>query len=179
MNFTTKGVIILSLLLVSYDFSERFLNTKTVRDNTQNNINNVSELPLPQLSKKVIKQLDDAYNKYQLEPKEEIAKEATLGMTAEQQLQQNGDLIEFYYGDWRYRLLAVIFPEGKEQALTAPLALLRSTNIKDSKAKVKVERIYHGSLLSGYNVAITDTKQVNLQRGQQKITLLMYQSKTE
>jgi len=170
--------IILSLFYVSTDFATRFFDEPVSSNNTKQGSNNVRGIVLPQLSAGQLQALTVAFDKYQ--PKQAIVnktQETIDGLTAEQQLQQNGELLEFYQGDWRYRLLAVISPDGSNQALKTPLALLKGTNIKDTTVKSKIEKIYHQSTLANYNVIITNTKQVKLHYRQQNITLLMYQPK--
>jgi len=169
--------LVLSLLYVSIDFSIRFLNVKESKVRIDEQIDTSQIIVLPQLPIEKISKLNSAYSQYQ--PEFEAIKEAITGLTLEQQLQQNGELLEFYQGDWRYRLLAVISPDGSRQALEKPLALLRATNIKDSNVDKKVETIYHNTKFENYEVRIIGIKSVQLNYQDQNITLLMYQEKNK
>jgi len=175
MKLSIIASLLISVIFVAADFAERFSVSPQKNNNSKAAFNINKQIHLPQLTPQQINTLTLAYNQYQPDPIVEVEK--IVGLTAAEQRLQSGELQEFYLGEWRYRLLAVIFPDGSKQALKVPMALLKASTVKNKKEEVKIEKVYHNSVLANYKVAITDIKQVKLQYNQQNITLLMYQPK--
>jgi hypothetical protein len=187
MKLITTATIAISVLYIIVDLSTRFSSAAHNANKAGTAADARNVISLPQLTNAQTQQLNQAYFKYQPDAEPEKIIEKVFGLNAEQQLAQAGDLTEFYAGDLRYRLLAIIFPDGNKQALEQPMALLRVRNVNDvvtkskSKSKSKdtkpksIEKISHGSTLAKFNVSITSTKQVDLQLNERKISLLMYQ----
>jgi len=177
MKLSVMVSLLFSVVFVIADFAERFSATEQKSNNSKRALVITEQIHLPQLTSQQLKALTVAYNQYQPDPEVIIEAEKLVGLTEAQQRLQNGDLLELYLGDWRYRLLAVILPDGSKQALEVPMALLKASTVNNKKEEVKIEKVYHNSVLANYKVAITDIKQVKLQYNQQNITLLMYQPK--
>ncbi|NQZ82662.1 MAG: hypothetical protein HRT52_16760 [Colwellia sp.] len=186
----TLITLALSLLYIVIDFTGRFLIDGQQSNNTMANLTINDQLQLPQLNAVQQLKLTNAYGYYQQDEKKIKVVEKVIGLTDEQKLAQQGELTEFYDGDWRYRLIAIISPDGSEQALKSPMALLSARNVKDTAAKSsqnnnkdakskKLTKISHGAKLGLYDVTITNTKQVSFQLKQRKITLLMYKPKNK
>jgi hypothetical protein len=172
MKLMTLAVIAVSIIFITVDFFGRFLGADKDIRNTQQSSEILTQLSLPQLSSEQFGQLEQAFVSFEEEAPEPVAK--LEGLSELQQQQQQGELTEFYAGDLRYRLLAIIYPQGDEQALKKPLALLKVTNIKTPNA-LSIEQIYHGDTFANLTVSITSTKKISLIKGPRQIELLMYQ----
>jgi hypothetical protein len=172
MKLMTLAVIVASMIFITVDFSDRFLGAdKDIRNGAQSG-EILTQLSLPQLSPAQFGHLQQAFASFEEAPPEPVAELA--GLSELQQQEQQGELTEFYAGDLRYRLLAIIYPQGDEQALKNPLALLKVTNIKTPNV-LSIEQIYHGDTFANFTVSITSTKKISLSLGPRQIELLMYQ----
>ena len=123
---------------------EGFFSSNNSSQASRGDMNLPDMIDLPHLSNEKIAELQKAFNKYQKVAEEAEEVEPQVGLTEQEQLAQSGDLIEFYNGDWRYRLLAIVYPEGNKQALGQPMALVRAKNIKDKQQPTKIDKIEHG-----------------------------------
>jgi len=184
MKAITLITLTVSLLYVTVDFVSRFSSDNYQVTNLEPDFNNNSGISTPQLSAAQKLKLIKAYKIYQEDDEKIKVVKSVLGLTDEQKLAQEGELTEFYDGDLRYRLLAIIFPDGGEQALKSPIALLLTSNVNYTSAntnnnkkenEIKITRVGHGSKIGLFDASISNTKQVEFQLGQRKITLLMYQ----
>ena len=172
MKLMTLAVIVVTMIFISVDFFGRFLGADQDSRNAAQSNEILKQLRLPQLSPAQFSQLQQAFVPFEEDAIEPVT--ALAGLTELQQQQQAGELTEFYAGDLRYRLLAIIYPQGEEQALTKPLALLKVTNIKTPNA-LSIEQIYHGDTFANFTVSISNTKKISLSLEQRQIELLMYQ----
>jgi hypothetical protein len=172
MKIMTLAVIVVSMIFITVDFFGRFLGAdKDIRNGEQSG-DILTQLSLPQLSPAQFGNLQQAFVSFEEEFSEPVTE--LEGLSELQQQQQQGELTEFYAGDLRYRLLAIIYPQGDEQALKNPLALLKVTSVK-APSTLSVEQIYHGDTFANFTVSITSTKKISLSQGARQIELLMYQ----
>ncbi|REL26111.1 hypothetical protein DXX93_05655 [Thalassotalea euphylliae] len=179
MKVITLASVAIGLIYAASDYSERFSAQENLNAGSQQQQANLAATQLPQLTNTQVLAIEQAYVKFKPEdtPKE-VVQQNQYALTEQEQLAQNGELLEFYQGDWRYQLLAVIAPDGSEQALKNTTAILRATNVKSTSVDTKIESVVDGGLLGHYSVAISNTKQVKLAYKQQEITLLMYKAKS-
>ena len=163
-------VIILTLLWVASDVSKRFAN-QTAKEQQAVKSVNITPLNLPTLNAELLGQLKMNYQPYQEQApvKQNID---SLGMSAAEQANQQGELTRFFVKDNKVELKAIIY----NAALKDLNALILMTNIKTGDKTLN--KYQHLSELEGYKVEIDKNTQVTLTKsrpqGQQKVTLMMY-----
>jgi hypothetical protein len=163
-------VIILTLLWVASDVSKRFANQTAEQQQAVKSVN-ITPLNLPTLNAEVLGQLKMNYLPYQEQApvKQNID---SLGMSAAEQANQQGELTRFFIKDNKVELKAII----NNVALKDLNALILMTNIKTGD-KI-LNKYQHLSELEGYIVEVDKNTQVTLTKsrgqGQQKVVLMMY-----
>jgi len=163
-------VIILTLLWVASDVSKRFAN-QTAKEQQAVKSVNITPLNLPTLNAELLGQLKMNYQPYQEQApvKQNID---SLGMSAAEQANQQGELTRFFIKDNKVELKAII----NNVALKDLNALILMTNIKTGD-KI-LNKYQHLSELEGYIVEVDKNTQVTLTKsraqGQQKVVLTMY-----
>ncbi|MFT5755298.1 MAG: hypothetical protein ACI9LM_000005 [Alteromonadaceae bacterium] len=177
-----KNVIISTIFVGAFfiflDLSYRFNNSTNNSEQANKSLNVVPFIQHPQLTTAFRERLNNAFNPYRQEPKSIIA-DQLQGLTRAEQLAQEGDLIDFFTEGFRYRLLAIIEPEGMQQALYVPIAILKGDNLNNPQEDPEIKRVYHGSIFSGYQVRIQGTKHIKLIQQQKTISLHMYKPKSQ
>ena len=91
---------------------------------------------------------------------------AEKGLSAAKQAEQNGELISVFAGDYELKLKAVIITNE-------PYVLIEQKNVNDNNTRlVKYSDM---QIVHGYNLKVLSNTEVELTKGQQNITLIMYQ----
>ncbi|WP_281556605.1 hypothetical protein [Thalassomonas sp. RHCl1] len=163
--------VILILALILLDVNERFLHVKDTSKNEVQLSGFSGDIKLPQLDKAQQLRIEQAFLQYDQQVDKTVKK--PIGLSLEQQQQQEGELSQLFVGDKLYHLMAIVAPKEQGQGSLPKFALLQVTDIKDNS--VEVSKIVHGGELSDYKIAITDTRKVNFRHKQRELELLMYQ----
>jgi len=169
-------VMALTLLWVLLDASTR-LSTKISDSSNKQIMNKFTALYLPQLSAQSISRLSEVYSAYSVK---DVPKKNLDGMSAAEQLKQQGQLSTVFISDNKLTLKAVIKNEqvtrknkNKQQQYYALIAVF---NIKNGEQKL--EKFYHNDDIYGYQLTIEKNTQVKLTKrnktGLQDIRLTMY-----
>ncbi|RJF38021.1 hypothetical protein [Pseudoalteromonas gelatinilytica] len=154
---------VLILLLFTLDFSNRLILESTKVDNDFNQ-KSLKVMPLPLLSETTRQTLEQAYKKYS-QPVQNT-QVAEKGLSAAKQAEQNGELISVFAGDYELKLKAVI-------TTNEPYVLIEQKNINDDNTQlVKYSDM---QIVHGYSLKVLSNTEVELTKGQQNITLIMYQ----
>ena len=175
MNMQSLSVAALCVVLVVVDLSTRLISDGENRASRQDDMT-LADFKRPQLTMATREALDKAYESLGDKPAETKEPEADVGMSLAEQMNQQGMLDLLYDGDWRYSLVAVIYPNDKEFQRHPPFALLKKQNVNTNK--VEMIKIVDGGVLAGYNLSVISTRQINLTQHQRTVELLMYQSGT-
>jgi hypothetical protein len=172
-NKVVLVTFIVTLLWVMFDVNERF--TGQVMKKQQKH-EQVAILPLhnPSISDQTLAELKKSYQQYR---QNETTKSTSSDiLSAEQQAKQQGELKALYIGDNKLELKAII--NSIVASKTQRLAMIKVTNVKTTQASL--ERFEHLDDVYGYQLAITNNRQVqlnNLSNKKQRITLSMYNRK--
>lgn len=154
---------VLILFLFTLDFSNRLILESTKADNDFNQ-KSLKVMPLPLLSETTRQTLEQAYKKYS-QPVQNT-QVAEKGLSAAKQAEQNGELISVFAGDYELKLKAVI-------TTNEPYVLIEQKNINDDNTQlVKYSDM---QIVHGYSLKVLSNTEVELTKGQQNITLIMYQ----
>ncbi|TMP45688.1 hypothetical protein CWB96_10920 [Pseudoalteromonas citrea] len=174
MKLVSVTVLGIMLLLLSLDFSERFIDVSQSTNVRDNSLSNVSVEFSPQLSKQTVLQLEALFNTYQSN-EEPVASEGNSGLSAELQAQQRGPLTEFFSGDVVYKVVGVVLLD-EQTATRKSFAVLRAENVR--LKEVKLIELSDGAQLDGYKVEINNTTQIDFfhLNDNRKVELKLYQS---
>jgi len=179
-------VIILTLLWVASDVSKRFANQTAEEQQAVKSVN-ITPLNFPTLNAELLGQLKMNYLPYQEQPVNQNID--SLGMSAAEQANQQGELTRFFIKDNKVELkaiitLTVVKPQSAEQRsvtinkknIAKLQALFLITN--NTSGVKKIEKYRHGQEVHGYQLSIPNNTEVVLTRAlaeqKQKIILTMY-----
>jgi len=174
-------VVVLTLLWLLVDVTTRLAGQSEAYNNTHE-LTEIKPLVLPQLTTKVVEQLNLAYQQY--DTNKEKSLDSQTGMTATEQAKQQGELTSVFIDDNKIELKAIIVNKGVDEGVYTSHehsninALILTTDIKSSEQKI--EKFSHDSQVYGYHLVIENNTQVILTKqqpqGLQEIILTMYKA---
>ena len=163
MNRAVLIPSVLIIVLLAVDFSSRLILESTKADNDFGQ-KSLSVKALPLLSETTRQTLEQTYKKYS-QPVQNTQL-AEKGLSAAKQAEQNGELVSVFAGDYELKLKAVIITNE-------PYVLIEQKNVNDNNTRlVKYSDM---QIVHGYNLKVLSNTEVELTKGQQNITLIMYQ----
>lgn len=172
--FTSKisiTIIVTTLIWAVSDFSNRILTSPTL-NKKENRTIELAPLQLPRLNDDTLEHISTSYLKYNLVDKDPISK--NLGMSAEEQAKQQGELNSLFVDENKIELKAVI--KNEEEQNENQYVLLLIHNLKTDSIDIK--KFKQGSLVHGYMLRIEKNTEIILtketEQGQQTIILNMY-----
>ena len=163
MNRAILILSVLILLLLALDFSNRLILESAKAENDFNQ-KSLKVMPLPLLSETTRQALEQTYKKYS-QPVQNT-QVAEKGLSAAEQAEQNGELISVFAGDYELKLKAVI-------TTNEPYVLIEQKNINDDNTQLV--KYADMQTVHGYSLKVLSNTEVELTKGQQNITLIMYQ----
>jgi len=172
-NKLSTAIAVITLLFIAIDINERFLvNELSLQKN--NSTIQAKGIIFPSVTDKNKQAISKAYKNYETVTDTKIEPKNLDGMTAEQQLGQNGELSALYVGDYKLKLKAIIYDQSKVN--THKSVLLQVTNMLEKT--VVIEKFNPTNDVYGYQLKIVNNTKIELQKVNeqevQAITLSMY-----
>ncbi|RRS10091.1 hypothetical protein EAG18_03945 [Pseudoalteromonas sp. J010] len=130
-------------------------------------LDNTQQIYLPKLAEQSKTDIEQTLETWVVK-KAEQPDAQNNGMSLDEQAKQTGELTSVFARDKELRLKAVVQSSG------STYALIDMTSVKTGANELK--RLDHGEVIEDFILTIKSNTKVELNKGEQHITLIMYQS---
>lgn len=169
LNKLSVTVFCVALILVGNDVSNRFNIVDNVQPKGEETLD-LAELKVPILSPRGYDEIQIALNPYlKASEDDKSLGQSTSWLSKEEQLNQQGELTDFFIGDSKLNLKAVVKTADSLYALV-------SVNEKLNTNSITLVKLENDTEIMDYLVKIISKNKVVFSRGEHQVALVMYQS---